>query len=349
MHRTCSWLVLVSVSLVAVGCSSSSPIGPAAVEPLDDIAADAPDEVSSNGEPSSSALSSSWPPASDTDHAQDSGAATTVADKGCDGGDAESCFNDGVALLGSGSAQQEEIFSLFEKSCQAGHAKGCRQAGVMHLEGAGTPKNAAVALERFERGCELADMVSCKNAGIVLAQGKGIPKDLPRAAKLFAKSCKSGDEQSCALEKEVTTPATPSVAGANLTMGSASADGFEARDLSCKADGLGLFGGIVLIAALAKKKSTLDRCAPAGAKPSVRWTFAGNRVSKVSVTRHYARGSILRQARPARRQHGGQRRVRRHAVDRQLTISCSFARLAGRRSRPPRRAHQGGATQRSGR
>jgi hypothetical protein len=72
------------------------------------------------------------------------------------------------------------------------------------------------------------------------------------------------------------------VAGANLGVGSLTADGLTLNDVSCRADGLGFLGSVVIAGSLAKKKAALDACAR-GKSPRVRWSFAGNRVTAVSA------------------------------------------------------------------
>lgn len=217
---------------------------------------------------------------------QDGKAGVGFLDRSCSGKSAAGCFNRGVVNLEGEHEPNDDKKALgfFEHACALNHAKGCLQAGFMHSTGKGTDVDGKVALTHFEKGCTLGDTTSCRNTGILLAQGKVVPKNTSRAATYFGKACKAGDEESCTLEEEVAGPTTPTVAGANLTMGELSADGFTARDVSCRADGLGFLGGVLIVAGLAKRKSQFDRCAPNGAEPSVRWKFANNGVSSVTAT-----------------------------------------------------------------
>lgn len=77
-------------------------------------------------------------------------------------------------------------------------------------------------------------------------------------------------------------PEVAGVPGANLTMSSLSADGLELKDVSCKADGLGFLGAIMVAGSLAKKKTALKACA-SGQSPRVFWTFVGGKITDVSV------------------------------------------------------------------
>lgn len=72
-------------------------------------------------------------------------------------------------------------------------------------------------------------------------------------------------------------------AGTNLRIGSMTVDGLTLEDVACKADGLGVFGSMVVVGAIAKKKAALNACAPKGDKPRVQWVAAGGRLGSLKV------------------------------------------------------------------
>src|SRR5205814_702913 len=72
-------------------------------------------------------------------------------------------------------------------------------------------------------------------------------------------------------------------AGANLHVGSMTVDGLTIEDLSCRADGLGVFGSMLVVGGISKKKAALNACAPKGDRPRVEWTAAKGVVAKVKV------------------------------------------------------------------
>jgi hypothetical protein len=72
------------------------------------------------------------------------------------------------------------------------------------------------------------------------------------------------------------------VPGANLTVGSITADGLVMKSMSCRAEGLGMLGAIVVAGTLSKKKPALSACAK-GKAPKVRWRFTDNRITEVEV------------------------------------------------------------------
>jgi hypothetical protein len=73
--------------------------------------------------------------------------------------------------------------------------------------------------------------------------------------------------------------------GANLTMGSVTANGVEMKDVSCKIEGaLGLLGALVLTAGLGERKARIDACG--GGKrheTTIVWTAAGGKVAKIKA------------------------------------------------------------------
>lgn len=60
-------------------------------------------------------------------------------------------------------------------------------------------------------------------------------------------------------------------------------DGLTVEDLACRADGLGVFGSMLVVGGIAKKKAALDACAPKGDRPRVEWAAAKGVVSNVKV------------------------------------------------------------------
>lgn len=74
-------------------------------------------------------------------------------------------------------------------------------------------------------------------------------------------------------------PKAAGVPGANLTMGSVSADGLQLEDVSCKADGLGFLGAVLIAGSLSKKKGPLQQCT-GGKSPRVFWSFSGGKITK---------------------------------------------------------------------
>jgi len=94
-------------------------------------------------------------------------------------------------------------------------------------------------------------------------------------------------EATASVEAPPPPPALPlAVDGANLNVGSITADGFVMRDLGCKVEGGGLgvlMLGPAIAGGLSKKKAALDACAPKGADVRVRFTLAGGKVSSAEA------------------------------------------------------------------
>jgi hypothetical protein len=76
------------------------------------------------------------------------------------------------------------------------------------------------------------------------------------------------------------------VPGANLRIGSATVDGLTLDGLECRVEGagLGLLGNMALIGALAKRKSSIDKCGTKGTLVEVTWTAAGGKITKAAGT-----------------------------------------------------------------
>lgn len=77
--------------------------------------------------------------------------------------------------------------------------------------------------------------------------------------------------------------APPGVSGANVRIDSMTADGLTIEELSCRADGLGILGSILIVGSLSKHKKALDACAPGGDRARVEWTAGSGKVGNVKV------------------------------------------------------------------
>ena len=77
--------------------------------------------------------------------------------------------------------------------------------------------------------------------------------------------------------------APPAVPVANLTVGSMTVDEMTVNDLACRLEGVGLMTTLQLLGSIAAQKKALDKCAPKGDAPLVRWTFAAGKAKDVVV------------------------------------------------------------------
>ncbi|MCC6526388.1 MAG: sel1 repeat family protein [Polyangiaceae bacterium] len=221
------------------------------------------------------------------------------AEKACEGGDAGSCselaiaYYKGTEVPADGSKAAE----LFRKACGLGHAQGCYNVGAMLFKGElGQAVDQPGSVPFFDKACSADYEGGCFNLGVMYLKAEGVAKDEAKGKRYMVSACRLGREQACEIVKELEAgaaaqagPSEPGVPGATITMGSLSADGLEARNISCRLDGGGgllgaLVGPSVIIGSLAKKKAALDQCAPAGAQPRVTWSFAGGRTTKATAS-----------------------------------------------------------------
>ena len=83
-------------------------------------------------------------------------------------------------------------------------------------------------------------------------------------------------------------PSGLDVDGANVTMGSVSADGFTMKNVACKADGGGGLGALMLgptiAATIGSKKAQLRGCSAKGGEARVRFTMANGKTNPVEAT-----------------------------------------------------------------
>jgi len=84
-------------------------------------------------------------------------------------------------------------------------------------------------------------------------------------------------------QPEPAAEAPSAVPEANLTVGSMTVDEMTVNDLECRLEGVGFMTTLQLLGSIAAQKKALDRCAPKGDAPLVRWTFAGGKAKDVVV------------------------------------------------------------------
>ncbi len=124
-----------------------------------------------------------------------------VLKKGCDGGHVHSCAVAG-ALMVEGSGRPKDVAGavpLFEKSCQAGDALGCKMLGKGYQFGdAPLAKDEARAAALYKQACNGGDEQACAFQAALLDEGKGVPKDQATAGRLYKRACDGGVASACA-------------------------------------------------------------------------------------------------------------------------------------------------------
>lgn len=189
----------------------------------------------------------------------------------CDKGHAASCVDAAQALIDRpGGASGRDVIPFLEKGCAGGDAASCNGMGQLFHRG-GDEKEAARA---FGKGCEGGNGSSCHNLGVLLASGK-IPRDDKLLAIARERACKAGEQEDCAPLASAngsSAGAPVSVPGANITVSGMEVDGVLIETLSCKVDGLGLLGAVVVGATLAQQRGALRACGLTAAVP-VGWTI----------------------------------------------------------------------------
>lgn len=87
-----------------------------------------------------------------------------------------------------------------------------------------------------------------------------------------------------AVESRAPAPASLlAIPGANVTVGTAAADGLRVAELACAVDRAPLMGTLVIIGSLAKHDAAFDRCAPKGDAAILEWRFADGRAADITV------------------------------------------------------------------
>ena len=170
---------------------------------------------------------------------------------------------------------------------------------MLLFRGDGVTADPAKANPLFEKSCDAKSADGCFNVGVGYLKGKGVSEDHAIAEKYMKKACKAGSKKGCELAEQLAKKAknaTAKVKGANLTVGSMTANGMTVNNLQCRLIGGGIFASMGIVAGLAKQKASLDACARGGAAPEVVWSFSNGRVTKVKVDKAGRAGGCVSRA-----------------------------------------------------
>lgn len=178
---------------------------------------------------------------------------------------------------------------LYKKSCVQGFVDACERGTRL----ANGQERYADAVELAQGGCTEKIAATCGVLGALVVLGKGVERDVEKGMALLIRGCGAGDDEACRNKKQLETnlaklgrgPAGATradggghsgieVPGANVSMGSITADGVTLKDLACRTGGGGLLGTLTLGPLLAKSIGPLvpklRSCLPGKAAVRVR-------------------------------------------------------------------------------
>jgi hypothetical protein len=132
-------------------------------------------------------------------HAGDTTQIVPLVDRGCDGGDGDSCATLGLIYQqGLGVAKDVERGAFFlKRGCRAGSKFGCVSLGAAYEAGLGVKKDAGRAAELFTMACEAKDSSACDHEAKLYFLGDGVTKDNAKGIELLGRACDLGNAGSC--------------------------------------------------------------------------------------------------------------------------------------------------------
>lgn len=130
--------------------------------------------------------------------------------RGCDQGNAGSCFELGVAYYEGKDSKGTPVDvnyksarSAFTKACEKENSTACYNLGYMYQKGEGGDINKTSALTHFAKGCELGDNTACGKATLAYRDGVGTAKDMGKAVAMADLGCKRQDKEICQLYEQL--------------------------------------------------------------------------------------------------------------------------------------------------
>lgn len=192
------------------------------------------------------------------------------------------CFNAAEATY---KTDPSGALGLYKKACRQGFVDACERGTRL----ANDQERYADAIELAQSGCTEKIAATCGVLGALVVLGKGVERDVEKGMALLIRGCGAGDDEACRNKKQLETNLAKlgrgqsgdtradggiDVPGANISMGSITADGITLKDLTCRTGGGGLLGAFTLGPLLAKSIGPLlpklRSCLPGKAAVRVR-------------------------------------------------------------------------------
>lgn len=143
------------------------------------------------------------------------GEARALFEKGCRGGDPESCRHLGLLLaegriysadlpaakelLSRGCTIGDDRVRWVEEACRLGRMDACLDAAERRQNGNGVPVDMKLALQNYQAACRLSNAPSCFRAAKILRSGDGVKADPKAAAVWYDKACQMRQTRACAI------------------------------------------------------------------------------------------------------------------------------------------------------
>jgi Sel1 repeat len=77
-----------------------------------------------------------------------------------------------------------------QKGCDGGDAQGCFNLGLMYANGEGVTQDKARAAQLFQQACDGGDVDGCRDLGLMYHRGDGVPQDKAKATRLFQRAAR---------------------------------------------------------------------------------------------------------------------------------------------------------------
>jgi len=123
--------------------------------------------------------------------------ALPLANKACDGGVLEGCYNLGLLYMTEPPADDAKAVALFQRACEGGVPQACHDLGISYEKGRGVAADPARTVALFQRACTAGMIISCYDLGSVYSEGKLVARDEAKALGLFQQACTGGHLEGC--------------------------------------------------------------------------------------------------------------------------------------------------------
>jgi serine/threonine-protein kinase len=120
-------------------------------------------------------------------------------ERSCNAGNAHACTEAGLAYRnGRGVTRSDETSApFFQKGCDGGDSFGCIDLGQLYVSGSGVAKDFNHAAALYQKGCEGTAPIGCLYLANMYENGRDLPRDNVKAANFYKRGCDGNNLVSC--------------------------------------------------------------------------------------------------------------------------------------------------------
>ena len=97
----------------------------------------------------------------------------------------------------------QKAAELLQKGCAGGNAESCSKLGFLYYEGQGVKQDYQKAAQLFQKACDSGEVGGCLGLGVLYETGQGVRQNFSTAKQYYGKACDLGLQLGCDSYREL--------------------------------------------------------------------------------------------------------------------------------------------------